>query len=209
MKIMMHWKNGAAALALLATAGNAMAAPPKIDQALSCGLDWQKADAALATLTRVDDAPPKLSPLQEMANPHIQRFDEWQALGTREDRFFFKVYDGGSARLFGLKATDVILKRGGGMINLDPEREIRTFVEVDYDAAKKAVLAGFGVAACAEEFVEEGRRGCLLRPPAGAPGDFSLAGVGEVADGQVMFSCLYIDAEAQRRRDGIVDQIAK
>lgn len=206
---MMRWGNLAAGIALVATTSNAAAAPSNIDRALSCKMDWQQADAALAALKRVDDAPPKLPPLQALAHPEIQRFDEWQALGTREDRLFFKEYDPGSARPFGLKATGVILKRGGGLMNVDPEREIQILFDGGYDAGRKAVLAAFGQTACAEELKEEGQRICLLKAPEAAPSDLSMVGIGEVGDGSVMFSCLYVDAEAARRRNGIVDQITK
>lgn len=204
----MHFlKSGLAMVSLLTAASGTAAGDSKVEKALACGLSWDQADKVLSSLKRMDEAPPKLDGLAQMARPDIQSFEEWQAIGTRDGGRFVKDYDAGANRAFGMKVMAIIMERGSPVTRTDPERVLRIILDADYAEARKSVLAGLGQDACEEEVKDNGTQGCLLRKPTASSADLEQVGVGAYSDGLVMYECLYIDAEAQKRNDALRDAI--
>lgn len=161
----------------------------------------------LAGLRRTDKAPPRLEGLEALKHPEIQRFDEWQGLGTNEDGAFFKDLDPGANSLFGLKIRTVITKRGSPVTRTDPERILRIVFDANYTKVRQATLAALGQAACTKELSEDGEQVCFLQKPAGAPADLDQLGVAVNSAGLVTYECLFIDAEAQKRRNALLDAL--
>lgn len=202
MKIL---KFGLPFMALLTAASGTAAGDSRVEKAMACGLSWDQADKILSSLKRMDEAPPKLDGLAQMARPDLQSFDEWQAIGSRDGAIYFKDYDAGSNGVFGMKTKAVIMERGSPLTRTNPDRILRIVLDADFAKARKAVLAGLGRDACEDEVSVDGVQGCLLGKPAASPADLDQLAVSVSPDGMVTYECLYIDAEAQKRLDTLRD----